>query len=95
MKRHAVIVVLNADHGDLEIAIFFCPQNTQRIRKKKKKDYVMSVSKRKKHSTSSNTMITPEFIYKLKQTIDENRGQSMRSSTKSCMCLKRQSEDFN
>ena len=52
----------------------------------------MSVSKRLKHSKHFDSMRIPEFIHKVKQTIDENRGQSMRSIAKSCMCLKRQSE---
>ena len=43
----------------------------------------MPVSKRKKkHSTRSDSMRTLEFIHKLKQKIDENRGQSMRSIAK-------------
>ena len=54
----------------------------------KENDDVMSVSERRKHSTCSDSMRTLEFIYKVKQTIDENRGQRQ----KSCMCLKRQSE---
>ena len=42
----------------------------------------MSISKRKKYSTCSNSMRTSQFIHKVKQTIDENWGQSMRSIAK-------------
>ena len=86
MKRHTVIVLLKADHGDLEIARFLRVARffVHKIRKEleKENDYVMSVSKRKKHFTRSNSMRTPKFIHKVEQTIDENRGQSMRSIAK-------------
>ena len=36
----------------------------------------------KKHSTRFDSMRTPEFIHKVKQTIDENRGQTIRSIAK-------------
>ena len=39
----------------------------------------MSVSK---HSTCFDSMRTPKFIHKVKQTIDEDQGQSMRSIAK-------------
>ena len=96
MKRHVVIVALKADHGDLEIACFLRVARSfvHKIHKElgKENENVMSVSKHKKYSTHSDSMRTPEFIHKVKKTIDENQGQSMRSTAKSCMCLKRQSE---
>ena len=48
----------------------------------KENDNAMSVSKCKKHSTHSDTMRTHKFIHNVKQTIDENWGQSMRSIVK-------------
>ena len=83
MKRQVVIVALKASHGDLEITRFHRVARSfvYKIRQELEKENVnvMSVSKRKKHSTCSDSMRTPEFIHKIKQTIDEIRGQSMRS----------------
>ena len=47
----------------------------------------MFVSKRKKYSTRSDSMRTPEFIHKVKQTTDGNGGQSMRSMAKNIACV--------
>ena len=86
MKRHAVIVALKADHGDLEIVRFLriARSFAHKIRKEleKENDNVKSVSKREKHFTLSDSMRTPKFIPKVKQTKEENRGQSMRSIVK-------------
>ena len=75
MKRHVVIGTLKADHGDLKVACFLRVARlfVHKIRKEleKENDNVMSVSKCKKHSTSSDSVRTPEFIHKVKQTIDE------------------------
>ena len=94
MKRYAVVVALKYDH--LEIANFLriARSFVHKIRKElEKENYnVMSVSKRKKHSTRSDSMITPKFIHKVKQTINEKQGQSTRSIAKKVACLKRQSE---
>ena len=91
MKRHAVIVALKGYHRDLEIARFLRVARSfvLKIRKEleKENDSVMSVSKHeKKHSTRSDSMRISEFIHKVKQTIDENRGQLMRSIAKKVAC---------
>ena len=96
MKRHAVIMALKVDHGDLEIAYFLRITRLfiHKIRKEleKENDNVMSVSKQKTFHTFQFNENT-EIIHKVKQTIDEDQGQSMRSNAKkNCMCLKRQSE---
>ena len=81
-----MIVALKADHGDLEIARFLrgVKSLVHKIRKEleKENNNVMPVSKHKKHSTRSDSMRTPVFIHIVKQTIDENRVQSMRSIAK-------------
>ena len=90
MKRHVVIVSLKVDHGDLEIARYLRVARLfdHKIRKelKKENDIVISVSKKKKkkkkHSTRSDLLRTPEFILKVKQTIDENRNQKLHVSEK-------------
>ena len=81
MKWQILIVTLKADHGDLEIASSLVHQIRKEL--EKENDNIMSVSKhKKKHSTRSDSMRTPEFIHKVNQTIDENQGQTMRSITK-------------
>ena len=86
IKGHAVIVVLKAVHGDLEIAYFLRVARSfvHKIRKEleKENDNVMSVSKHKKNSIRSDSMRTSRFIHKVKQTTDENQGQSERSIAK-------------
>ena len=74
MKRHAVIVELKTDHEDFEIARFLRVARllVHKIRKElEKENNVMFVSKRKKHSTRSDSMRTPESIHKVRQTIDK------------------------
>ena len=76
MKRHAGIVALKADHRDLKTPCFLrvARMFVHNIRKEleTENDNVMSVSKRKKHSTHSNSMKTLEYIHTVKQTIDVN-----------------------
>ena len=83
---NTTVLALKADRRDLEIAHFLRVERSfvHKIRKEleKENDNVMSVSKEKKLSTRSDSMRTAEFIHKVKQTIDENRGQSMRSIAK-------------
>ena len=67
MKRHAVIVALKADHGDLEIEHFLRVARSfvHKICKEleKENDNGMSISKhKKKHFTRSDSMRTSEFI---------------------------------
>ena len=85
-ERHVVIVALKADHGDSEIACFLRVARlfVHKIHKEleKENDNVMSLWKRKKHSLCSNSLRTPEFIHIVKQPIDENWSQSMRSIAK-------------
>ena len=77
MKRHAVIMALKPDHGDLEIACFirvarlFVHQICKEL--EKENDNLMSVSKHKKHFPHSDSMRTPEFIHKVKQTTDKTK----------------------
>ena len=81
MKRQAVVVVLKADHvRSLRVTRSFVDKICKEL--EKENDYVMSISKRKKYCTSSDSMRTPEFIHKVKQTINENWGQSIRSIAK-------------
>ena len=99
MKRHAMIGALKADLGDLEIACFirvarsFVPGIRIELKKKKKRKEnenknVISVTKGKKnHSTRSESRRTLEFINKVKQIIDENRGDSMKSMGKRVECV--------
>ena len=96
MKRHALIVVLKAHHGDLEIvrclrvAISF----VHKIRKELEKeiDNVTFISKRKNVFHTFRFNENTEFIIKLSRQlmkIEINRWDQLQ---KSCICLKRQSE---
>ena len=95
MKRHAVIVAFKADHGDLEFARFLRVARSfvHKIRKglEKENDCVMSVSKRKKKKLS--TMKTLEFIHKVKQAVDKNRCQSMKSISKTLHVSKKDNQN--
>ena len=90
MKRHAVMVALKSDHGDLEIVHFLKVARLfdHKIRKKLEKENenvknIPHVPIQWEH---------PNLFIKLSKKTDENRGQSMRSIEKTCLCLKRQSE---
>ncbi|XP_036370217.1 uncharacterized protein LOC118768217 [Octopus sinensis] len=86
MKRHAVIVALIANHGDLEISRFLKVARSfvHKIRCELEKEdgNASPVSKRKKHSKRSDSIRTPEFIQEVKQNIRDNPGKSMRSIAK-------------
>ena len=91
MKRHVVIIALKADHRDLEIATFLRVTRLfiRKIRKEleKENDNPCLYQKRKRPSTRSDSPTTPKFIHKVKQTIDEYRGQSIGQLQKSQKCL--------
>ena len=73
IKRNALFVAFN--HEDLEIPCFLRATRLfgHKICKEleKENDNVISVLKRKKNSSRSNSMRTPKFIHKVKQTIIE------------------------
>ena len=95
MKRHAVIGVLKADPGNLDIARFrrVARSFVHKIRKElEKENNVMSVWKHKKHSTRSDSMRTSEFIHKVEKKLMKTKVKQWDQLQKSCMCLKRQSE---
>lgn len=86
MKRHAVIVALQGDHSDLEIARFLKVARSFvfKIRKELQTDKgnASQTGKRKIHSKRSDMIRKDDFIKDVQQTIDANPRKSMRSLAK-------------
>ena len=81
MKCYVVFVGLKVDQGDLEIECFlrFARSFVNKVPKMLEKE---NDNQNVKKSTCFYSLRTPEFNQKVKQTVDENRGQSMRSISK-------------
>ena len=73
MKRHAVIVAIQAKHCDIEI-IFFFPKNCREL--EAFDGIVESVAKRRKHKPRSDTIRTLQFVQQVQDIIDEETLQS-------------------
>lgn len=86
MKRHAVLVALKAGHSDLEIARFLKVARSfvHKVRQELQSNNgtVSKIAKRKENSKRCDMMRTDDFVEKIKQAVDANPRNSMRSHAK-------------
>ena len=86
MKRHTVLVALKAERSDLEIARFLKVARSfvHKVRQDLQSDNgtVSKTAKRKENSTRFDKIRTDDFVKEIKQTVDANPRNSMRSLAK-------------
>ncbi|XP_014484223.1 PREDICTED: uncharacterized protein LOC106749367 [Dinoponera quadriceps] len=86
MKRHAVIIIIHANHSDLEISRFLKVARSfvNKVRRELEASdgNVASVAKCKKHEARSDKFRTSQFVQKVQGIIDEDPSKSIRGISK-------------